>query len=91
MVLIALRSTLTPVSARVPRRPIAVVLVAGEEAWDEAGDEWFQRGDAAGYYGEVGFDRGDGVADTVGLVVVIGGEAPVIDDDAGDGDGSYTT
>lgn len=90
MILVALRSTLTPVSTRVARRPIAVVLVVGEEARDEAGDEGFQGGDAAGYYGEIGFDRGDGVADTVGLVVVIRGEAPVVDDDAGDGYGSYT-
>lgn len=90
MVLVALRSTLTLVSQWVPGWPIAVILVVGEEAWDEAGDDGFQGGDAAGYHGEVGFDRGDGVADTVGLVVVIGGEAPVVDDDTGDGYGSYT-
>lgn len=90
MVLIALRSTLTPVSPWVPRRPITVVLVTGEEAWDEAGDEGFKGGDAAGYYSEVGFDRGDSVANSVGLVVVIGGESPVVYDDTGDGDGSYT-
>lgn len=79
-----------PGGPRIPRRPIAVVLFGGEEARDEAGDEGFQGGDAAGYYSEVGFDRGDGVANPVALVVVIGGETPVVDDDTGDGDASYT-